>query len=288
MIPVEIEDNKLPIPQLIQPREHKAKICVWADLTVDDVDKLNESLNADHNKQVLANIFGIEDYKENLKSGVTIDLYYYTLQFARENGFNKEKLSAVFSIIKKTHEVCIETPFGNLDQTFKYFRDLLLCHAVKRPPHSIDLYNADEVRKITEYTINTYFRHFKMYKYAFTPLVRLDLAMNYIGIPESPRPEEAGDVEGEGQADDELKDVDDQIEGQTENTETQNTPEIEESPARKELRTMIQSFLSEEIKKMKLSVEEQIKSSEEVLHHKLEAVEPTKKSPRASAKGKKK
>ena len=42
---------------------------------------------------------------------------------------------------------------------------------LQRPPHSIELFNVDEVRKLTEYTINTYFRHFKMYKYAFTPLV---------------------------------------------------------------------------------------------------------------------
>lgn len=103
----------------------------------------------------------------------------------------------------------LETPFGNLDQTFSYFKDLLLCHAVnvsdkcvqiyervvlhvcinvlflrfrysvlsninqffQRPPHSIELFTPDEIRKITEYTVNTYFRHFKMYKYAFTPLV---------------------------------------------------------------------------------------------------------------------
>jgi len=42
---------------------------------------------------------------------------------------------------------------------------------VQRPPFSIDLFGANEVRKIVEYVINTYFRHFKLYKYAFTPRV---------------------------------------------------------------------------------------------------------------------
>ncbi|XP_050408007.1 cilia- and flagella-associated protein 119 isoform X2 [Patella vulgata] len=285
-------ETKQPIPHLIQPREHKAKISVWADLTVDDIDKLNESLNADHNKHVLADLFELEDYKENLKSGITVDLYYYTIQFARENNFTKEKTSTLFSIIKKTHEVCIETPFGNLEQTFKYFKDLLLCHAVKRPPHSIDLFDADEVRKISEYTINTYFRHFKMYKYAFTPLVRLDLSMNYVGVPDSPPPSEAGDLEGEPDGDacgDETKVEGDDGEGPKENASSEQ-PEVIESPARKELRTMIQTFLAEEIKKMKISVDEQIKTTEEVIQHKIEAVDGgvTKKSPRASAKGKRK
>ena len=43
--------------------------------------------------------------------------------------------------------------------------------SVQRPPFSIDLFGANEVRKIVEYVINTYFRHFKLYKYAFTPRV---------------------------------------------------------------------------------------------------------------------
>ena len=41
----------------------------------------------------------------------------------------------------------------------------------QRPPHSIELFAPDQVRLVTEYTVNSYFRHFKMYKYAFTPLV---------------------------------------------------------------------------------------------------------------------
>jgi len=42
---------------------------------------------------------------------------------------------------------------------------------MQRPPFSIDLFGANDVRKIVEYVINTYFRHFKLYKYAFTPKV---------------------------------------------------------------------------------------------------------------------
>lgn len=55
---------------------------------------------------------------------------------------------------------------------------------------------------------------------------------------------------------------------------------------------MIQAFLSEEIKKMKLSVEEQIKMTEEVLNKKIDVMEgerlPSRKSARNSAKPKKK
>jgi len=273
------------VPKIIQPRNHKAKISVWADLTVDDLDRINESLNADHIKMVLADIFHLDDHKSSLKTGIVMDLYYYTLQFARENKFTKEQTSAFFSIVKKTHQVCIETPFGNLDQTFSYFRELVLCHAVNRPPHSIELFSPDQVRLITEYTVNTYFRHFKMYKYAFTPLVRLDLSISYLGMPATPAPSEADDQEGVPAADG------DGTQEETQGAdEPEKTPEPEESEARKELRSMIQSFLTDEIKKMKVSMDEQLKSTEDLLNKKLDVVEGggVKKSGRASAKGKKK
>ncbi|KAH3870790.1 cilia- and flagella-associated protein 119-like isoform X2 [Dreissena polymorpha] len=268
------------VPKIIQPRNHKAKVSVWADLTVDDLDRINESLNADHIKMVLADIFHLDDHKTSLKTGIVMDLYYYTLQFAREHKFTKEQTSAFFSIVKKTHEVCTETPFGNLDQTFSYFKELVLCHAVNRPPHSIELFSADQVRLVSEYVVNTYFRHFKMYKYAFTPLVRLDLSINYVGMPPTPPPTEVD--EGEPEVTDEQP----ELEPEPERVET---PQPDESEARKELRGMIQTYLSEEIKKMKLTMDDQLKSTEEILNKKLDIAEGGgKKSGRNSAKGAKK
>lgn len=57
--------------------------------------------------RVLADVFNLDDHKDNLKTGIVMDLFFYTLQFARDNNFTKEKTSAFFSIVKKTHEVCI-------------------------------------------------------------------------------------------------------------------------------------------------------------------------------------
>lgn len=57
--------------------------------------------------RVLADIFHLDDFRTNIKTGITMDLYFYTIMFARDNNFNREKTSTLFSIIKKTHEVCI-------------------------------------------------------------------------------------------------------------------------------------------------------------------------------------
>ena len=41
------------------------------------------------------------------RAAVLLDLYYYTIQFAKDSGFNKEQLSALFSIVKRTHEMAV-------------------------------------------------------------------------------------------------------------------------------------------------------------------------------------
>ncbi|KAK6968610.1 coiled-coil domain-containing protein isoform X1 [Biomphalaria glabrata] len=241
------------------PKRHKAKILVWSDLTVDAIDRLNESLNPEYIKNVLADIFYLDNWKENSKAGIVLDLYYHTLQFARDKNFSKEKTSTFFSIIKEIFQVCIETPFGNLDHTFLYFKDLLHCHSVNHPPYSIELFTPSEVRKISEYTVNTFFRHFKMYKYAFTAQIRLDINLSYEGMPTPSQSEE------------------DTIETKSPFPETEEPSELEKevqdedvAKAKEDLRNLVMSILTEEAKKIEGKVEDQVHAAVEVLNSKID------------------
>lgn len=56
-----------------------------------------------------------------------------------------------------------------------YFKGLLLEHAIHRPPYSICVFSLEEVKLVSMYAMNTYFRHYYMYKYCFTKKVVLDL-----------------------------------------------------------------------------------------------------------------
>ncbi|XP_022086401.1 coiled-coil domain-containing protein 189-like [Acanthaster planci] len=273
------------VPKIPQPREHKAQVAIWADLDAFQAEAIINAGSLEEVRSLLADQFKLSDDESNSSSAVLLDLYYYTIQFALDHGFNKEQLSAFFSIVKKTHEVCSETPFGNLEQTYNYFKELVLCHAVKRPPWSINLFSPDQVHQITDYVLNTYFRHYKLYKYVFTPMVRLDLSISYAGMPETPVPSEAGD-----------ENVDQQMEEQkdeqpaTQDEQPMEEPPQEETPAQKELRKLITSQLNEEISRLRLSLDEQIQLNDEVLQKKLASVDGVggTKSGRGSSKGKKK
>ena len=67
-------------------------------------------------------------------------------------------------------------------------KELLVSHSVHRPPYSIQLYSLDQVKNITEYVLQTYFKHFKLYKYAFTKRVLMDLKISYEGVKDTPQP----------------------------------------------------------------------------------------------------
>jgi hypothetical protein len=106
-------------------------VLLWADLTLEHLDSFYQCRTVEDKLRLIGELFQLEDFEINLKSGIVVDLYFYTLQFAQENGFNHEQTSAFFSIVNATHHKCIETPYDNMEETYEYFKSLLLCHSVK-------------------------------------------------------------------------------------------------------------------------------------------------------------
>eukprot|EP00899_Mesostigma_viride_P016568 jgi/Mesvir1/24912/Mv16900-RA.1 len=95
--------------------------------------------------------------------------------FAWKLGFTPEKVSAFFSIMKRTHFDAVGGRL-TLRKSFAAFQDLLLAHAVQRPPYSVGIFSLHDVQVLTDYAINSYFRHYKLYQYAFTSRFTLSLA----------------------------------------------------------------------------------------------------------------
>lgn len=280
------------VPKIPQPKEHKAKICLWADLDVHKSEEIKGAVNMEEVKRILAEHFALNDYKENPRSAALLDLYFYATQFALNHNFTKEQLSVFFSIVKKTHMVCVETPFGNVEQCYDYFKELVLCHAVLRPPWSVNLFGHEHVRLVIDYVVNTYFRHFKLYKYVFTPLVKLDLSISYAGMPEEDEPqtqeEELKAIEEE--ADGPTEEDQDQITPEGRESEKPSSPEEEESETTKELRKLITTQLNDELSKLRINLSDQIQQNNDSLQKKLSLADDpgSGKQGRASSKSKKK
>ncbi|XP_039991763.1 coiled-coil domain-containing protein 189 [Xiphias gladius] len=170
-------DTKIKVQQAL-----KAKVMLWTDVNYHDMEEIDNMQSIPDLESVLCNVLGV--YLPEPKRGVLLELYVQTVLFCRECSFKKEQTSALLSIIKSIHEANIETPLNNIEQCYGYCKELLLCHSVRRPPFSINLFSSKEVNCIFKYIQNSYMRHYKLYKYIFTPQVKLDLSLTYSGIPD--------------------------------------------------------------------------------------------------------
>ncbi|XP_053550791.1 cilia- and flagella-associated protein 119 [Bombina bombina] len=154
------------------------------DLDTHDLEILERCNSAEDMQRSLSQMLSLERSLSPLQVSVLLDLYYYTLRFCQDCGFSREQTSCLVSIMKETHGACLDTPLDNADTCYGYFRQLLLCHTLQRPPFSLNLFTPQQVLLISEYFLNTYFRHFKLYKYVFTPQVLLDLSVSHEGVSE--------------------------------------------------------------------------------------------------------
>jgi hypothetical protein len=53
-------------------------------------------------------------------------------------------------------------------QAFAHFKKVLLEHSIQRPPYSVGVFSLKDVQLVVDYVTDSYFRHFKLYRYAFT------------------------------------------------------------------------------------------------------------------------
>ncbi|XP_066485075.1 cilia- and flagella-associated protein 119 isoform X2 [Tiliqua scincoides] len=244
-------------------------------LDVHSMDLINKAQTTDDLKSLLASLFQLQHFESNPRAAVLLDLYFYTIQFSREQGFNREQTSAFFSIVKDVHEACIETPLPNVEECYSYFTELVFCHSIRRPPFSIDLFNQDQLVHITDYMINTYFRHFKLYKYVFTPQVCLDISLSYIGMPEETKEEEVAAESTEASFSPLMEEGD----------EAAAAPDERPTDA---LREYIMSQLNQELAQLRVSVEQRLTATEEQFNTKLAQLEKGSGSGKGTGKSKKK
>eukprot|EP00667_Euglena_gracilis_P023315 EG_transcript_26276 len=102
------------------------------------------------------------------KALIVLELLYHTLRFCRERRMEAEKTSTLFSIVYWTHHHSMAQCAGDR-ASFDFFQQLLLQHSVHRPPFSEAIFALEDVQAVTQYMLDTYYRHYKLYLYAFTP-----------------------------------------------------------------------------------------------------------------------
>ncbi|XP_059891961.1 coiled-coil domain-containing protein 189 isoform X1 [Gadus macrocephalus] len=253
--------TKIKIPEPLKPR-----VVLWADAGYSDMCDIDKAQSIPDLERVLCRVLQVE--LRGPPGEVLLALYVQTVQFCRRSGFSREQTSVLLSVMKRVHQLNTGTSLNNVEQCWDYCTELLLCHSVRRPPFSVDLLKSHEVTRILEHVNNTYMRNYTLYKYIFTPQVRLDLALSYGGTadplpaddPPSPdREKELGETEAVGSPQ------------ATQNQETPQIPgPVEAAPgSRAALRQVVQRALSEELQRVSAQLDQSLRESCEQLNSRL-------------------
>ena len=55
------------------------------------------------------------------------------------------------------------------EEGFRLLKKALERHSLQRPPFSILIFDEQDIAKITDFTLKTFFRHFTLYEFSFKP-----------------------------------------------------------------------------------------------------------------------
>ena len=115
----------------------------------------------------------IDGFPEVLQ-GIFLDFMLHNYEFSLAQGYSLGKISCFLEISAKIfHE-----SFANrltYDKSFELFRDVLVQHSLFRPPHSILVFNLEEIKLITDHYLSTFYKHFTLYSLAFTPIINMQI-----------------------------------------------------------------------------------------------------------------
>jgi hypothetical protein len=262
-----------------QPEHKKASIEIWKYLNSNELETLLTCFDDELHEYELFSEYICKKFNYNChekRNLIMVDLFYYLIKFALKHNFNKLQINVLIYAILTTHELALTTAYGNMDECFKYIKELMILYSVNRPPMSLKLFEPNEIKICLDYFLNTYFRHFKLYKHAFTPTIKLDVKFKYVNLVEddenNKNEEQIEEPNGEQQeVVDTIQDNEDEIE--------QNSRLNEKDD---ELKLFIRNYLSGKVKEVKNELEEELRQAEIELQRKMSINQTNVKSQKAA------
>jgi Flagellar C1a complex subunit C1a-32 len=108
--------------------------------------------------------------KDELRREIVTDLCFYALEFALDEiRLTALKASTFLSVLLAVHEWRVANPFLALGDAFRMFTELITRHSVDRTPHAAKIFDLFDVRAISRYVADTYFRNYHLYTAVFCP-----------------------------------------------------------------------------------------------------------------------
>ena len=155
------------MPQTTQPALglSKGEFFTFKDLTRTDLATMAGKGTRDYARHVLDRVFNVEA-EEGFRKEILSDFHLNNYLFCLESGFSDRKQSALCSLMAHLFRQTVRTRL-DIHAAFDLFKALLLRHSVQRPPWSVGVFSTQDVKDVTNYVLDTFFRHFKLFQYVY-------------------------------------------------------------------------------------------------------------------------
>jgi len=168
---------------------------MYKSLSREQVAELESSCDAESVKSLLGSYLGVS-YEDERKVRIALDFHFYNFAFAKEQAFDARQTSTFISlmhaVMQRDHksnnnnnnnssssnsssDESSNNSNATMSTSYAYFQQVLLKHCVERPPQSVQVFDSRQAEAILDYAMDSYFRHFKLYKYVFGTTTRLEL-----------------------------------------------------------------------------------------------------------------
>ena len=140
-----------------------------------DKNAIKEHLQTWLKPENLINEFGpVNEWNINEKSDIIMDFHIENFEFCSIEAFTPMKISTFFNLM---NFILYESLKQRLtwEQTFILFKEHLLRHAILRPPHSLSIFNLNEVKSICKFVQENFLKLFDLYQYTLLPHLSLSL-----------------------------------------------------------------------------------------------------------------
>jgi hypothetical protein len=202
------------------------------------------------------------------KNEILLDCYDHLLTFCTKQDFTLEKISCSLGIVHTLIQSSLasNTP---VSAAADQFSALLTKHSIQRPPYSVQVFSQADIAALRSYMAETYFKHYFLYSYGFTPHKDLIITTEKLACAVFPAVlglAESTEIHADSVS--ELKDFLPRIvtpkEIRPETKENQREEHEEES------QDPVQIYLNNELKAMKALIDERVKKQDEEITNKIE------------------
>lgn len=159
--------------KLLANLEERQRPLTFTDVPREEMESLQACPSREQIKDLLMKCMHLS-LADGYESEILAEFHYHNFAFCQRMRFTAEKASTFLSIMKMVHTVAVVEEKCVAVRALELFEALVDRHSRQLPPYSVGVFSRSEAVAFKDYARRTFFRHYKMYLFAYVREQELD------------------------------------------------------------------------------------------------------------------